>query len=246
MTHFQFFEVGGCVRDSFLGINSKDVDFSVVSEDGRFADITEAFASLSAHLDDEGFKIFESKPEFQTIRAQVPKDHVLRSRTTVADFVLARKDGPYSDGRRPDWVAPGTLMDDLARRDFRCNAMAVDIEGNLIDPFGGMDDLQNRILRFVGRAQDRIAEDGLRVMRGFRFSITKNFGIADEDLDALKSELAAEMLAAVSVERVQKELMKMFASDTLGTLNLLAGLPSKTREAIFRDGLKLKPTLEKM
>jgi tRNA nucleotidyltransferase (CCA-adding enzyme) len=240
---FQFFEVGGAVRDSLLGLSSKDVDFSVVAEEGLFATAAEAFTALETHLTEGGFKVFEARPEFLTIRAQVAEGHPLRQRTNVADFVLARRDGPYSDGRRPDWVVPGTLKDDIFRRDMTVNALARDINGNLIDFVGGVSDLENRLLRFVGNPKNRIEEDGLRVARALRFHVTKGFTLTDETWEACTSEFASEMLGKVSVERIREELNKMFRADTLNSLNLLTALPAHTREAIFRDGLRLDATL---
>lgn len=241
-TQFDFFEVGGAVRDSLMGLSSKDVDFSVVAQAGLFADAATAFAALEDHLKGQGFKIFESRAEFLTIRAQVAAGHPLQARTKVADFVLARKDGPYSDGRRPDWVKPGTLHDDLSRRDFTSGAIAKCIDGTLIDPFNGAQDIQDRKLRFVGNAQDRVAEDGLRVLRCFRFEVTKGFSMDEEAWQVCTSPFGAEMLSKVSAERVREELNKMFRSNTLQSLQMLSDLPVHTREAIFRDGLRLDAT----
>lgn len=234
----RFYEVGGCVRDSLLGVPSKDVDFVVVTELG--------FEGMRKHLVDQGFRIFLENPEFVTIRAQVPAGHPLRARTRDADFVLARLDGPSSDGRRPDFVEPGTLRDDLSRRDFTVNALARDpITGEIIDFFGGQDDLAASTLKFVGDPMTRINEDGLRVMRALRFVITKAFLMEERTHEAVCSPEAAVMLECVSVERVREELEKMLAFDTLAALDLLAGTPAWTRRAIFRDGLRLSATLKK-
>ena len=238
---FQFAEVGGAVRDKFLGIDSKDVDFVAVPTQ-QFDTADDAFDALVEHLKEQGFKIFLETPQFFTVRAQVPDGHVLKERTNVADFVLARKDGPSSDGRRPDFVLPGTLMDDLERRDFTVNAMAI-LDGELIDPFGGRDDLKNNLLKFVGNPRDRIVEDGLRVMRALRFHVTKGFDIDADTWDAVNSDFAAEMLMKVSVERIREELEKMFFADTLWSLNVFTSVRSSVQKAIFRDGLRLMPTL---
>jgi tRNA nucleotidyltransferase/poly(A) polymerase len=249
---FQFAEVGGAVRDQMLGLKSKDVDFvAIPTVPGAFSTAEEAFGCLIDDLKFQGFRGFETnggefilKPEFFTIRAQVPLNHPLRERTSKADFVLARKDGPSSDGRRPDFVLPGTLMDDLERRDFTVNAMAM-LGGELVDPFGGRDDLEANLLRFVGRPEDRIAEDGLRVMRAMRFCVTKGFDIEPNTWDAVNSDFGAEMLQKVSIERIWEELEKMFAFNSLFTLEMLADLRSSLKSAIFRDGLRLMPTLKK-
>jgi tRNA nucleotidyltransferase/poly(A) polymerase len=253
---FDFFEVGGAVRDRFLGIESKDVDFACVAQNpDQFDTIDDAFNALIQNLKDQGFKGFATnngnfiiKEEFLTVRANVPDDHVLKSRTTVADFVLARKDGPSSDSRRPDWVLPGTLMDDLSRRDFTVNAMALNpITGMVIDPFGGQTDLENRILRFVGNPMDRIAEDGLRVLRMLRFFITKNlkietgtwFFVVDN-----QNHIVQNHLQSVSGERIREELTKMFNHDTMGTLTLLEQFPAIRRFVLRDSGLKLMPTFK--
>lgn len=240
--HFQFYEVGGCIRDELLGIQSKDVDFAVVA-DNSFTDVNSAFNELTNWMEINRFNIFESRPQFLTIRAQVPEDHPLRSRTIVADFVLARRDGPSSDGRRPDWVIPGTLLDDLSRRDFTVNAIARSQEGQLIDPFGGREHLKTMELHFVGDPNQRISEDGLRVMRAFRFVITKGFTFNDDHARILHSEFAADMLRKVSVERIREELNKMLRVDTLRTLSMFGGFSTHTKEAIFRNGLRLEATL---
>ena len=242
---FQFAEVGGAVRDKFLGVDSKDVDFVAIPDDEiNFLDANSAFAFLCTHLKAEGFKVFLETPEFLTVRAQVPDGNPLKERTAVADFVLARKDGPSSDGRRPDFVLPGTLMDDLQRRDFTVNAMAI-LNDELIDPFGGREDLDHNMLRFVGNPNDRIAEDGLRVMRALRFHITKGFDVDVETWDAVNSDFGAEMLMKVSVERIRDELEKMFLFDTVLTMETLSDVRMNLKKAIFRDGLRLMPTLKK-
>ena len=241
---FEFAEVGGAVRDKFLGVDSKDVDFVAVPTQ-QFDTADDAFNALVAHLKETGFKVFLETPQFFTVRAQVPVwAFNLRERTTVADFVLARKDGPSSDGRRPDFVLPGTLMDDLTRRDFTVNAMAM-MNDELIDPFGGREDLDNNLLRFVGNPNDRIVEDGLRVMRALRFHITKGFDVDADTWDAVNSEFAAEMLMKVSTERIREELDKMFLFNTVQSMETLSDVRRSLKRAIFRDGLRLQPTLKK-
>lgn len=133
MSQVVLFEVGGCVRDDLLNIPTKDIDFVAIAP---------SFDALRQHVLDEGFKIFIERPEFGTIRVSVPKNHPLRKKVKDADFVLARKDGPSTDGRRPDFVEPGTLCEDLARRDFTVNAMARAVGSDIIiDPFNGQRDL---------------------------------------------------------------------------------------------------------
>lgn len=234
----RLYEVGGCVRDSLLGIKAKDVDFAVEAP---------SFDAMLAHIEqDLGLKVFLSKPEFFTVRAGVPEGHKLRERCKDADFVLCRKDGPSTDGRRPDFVEAGTILDDLARRDFAVNAMARDpFTGELIDPHGGQRDLQFRVLQFVGDPLTRIREDGLRVMRAYRFAVTKGLRIVPNTDNALRSPEAAEMLQKVSVERIREELEKMLAFNTFLTLNYLTDhMTGDVLRATFRGGLRLSATLK--
>ena len=231
----KFWVVGGAVRDGILGTTVKDVDFAVEAP---------SFTAMVEGLEGLGFKIFQVRESFLTVRAGVPNGHALRKVTKDADFVMCRADGPSTDGRRPDFVTPGTILDDLKRRDFTVNAMAQDPDGGLLDPHGGLKDLRSRTLRFVGDPMERITEDGLRVLRGFRFMVTKTMTPDPATDAALRSEVAAEMLATIPVERVREEVLKMFEGDPVAPMTLIAGLPSRTQDAIFRDGLRLTPSLK--
>ena len=253
---FDFFEVGGAVRDKFLGVNSKDVDFSCVAQNpDQFDSVDVAFQALIDHLKELGFKGFSTnkgefiiKEDFLTVRVQVPQGHVLSQRTTAADFVLARLDGPSSDGRRPDFVRPGSLMDDLARRDFTVNAMAMDTEGNLIDPFDGMADLHNRVIRFVGEPMHRIEEDGLRILRALRFTVTKEMDLHDDlynFFDDNHVALGMHHLRGVSTDRIRDELNKMFSANTLKTLGILETFPGIKYSIFNRGDLNLMATSKK-
>lgn len=233
----KLYEVGGCVRDGLLGVPTKDVDFLVIAS---------SFEAMQEHIDQElGLRTYLAKPEFATIRAGVPKRHPLRKRCKDADFVLARKDGPSTDGRRPDFVEPGSLEDDLRRRDFTMNALARDVETDeLVDLFNGGPDIQRRLIRFVGEPMDRIREDGLRVLRALRFSVTKEFELELSTRAALYTEESVEMLRSVSVERIREELEKMLRCDTVATLRLFEKIPTDFRSVIFRDGLRLGATFK--
>jgi tRNA nucleotidyltransferase/poly(A) polymerase len=228
----KLYEVGGCVRDELMGTKSNDVDFAVEAE---------SYETMRLYLVGMGFKIYIEKPEFLTIRAQVPTGHKLRERTKDADFVLCRKDGPSSDGRRPDYVEAGTIFDDLARRDFTVNAIARDEDGNLIDPYNGREDCLDKVLKFVGNPHDRILEDGLRILRGFRFIVTKGLRPDYYTNVALYCDVA-KRLKGVSEERIREELNKMFAYDTIETLALLKGFPETMLRGIFKGKLRLDVT----
>lgn len=232
----KIYEVGGCVRDDLLGTPSKDVDFVMLAN---------SFAEMRQYLVDAGFKIFIEKPEMVTIRCSIPPHHPLRSRTKDADFVLARKDSLTGDGRRPDYVEPGTLADDLARRDFTVNALARDPETlEIIDHHNGLLDLEKRVLRFVGDPVQRIKEDGLRVLRGFRFALTKNFEPEKQTWDALCSPVAVEMLHKVHTDRIADEIDKMFRFDSIKALRTFGALSPGLLKAIFREPLHLTACLK--
>lgn len=228
----QFFEVGGCVRDEIMGVPSKDIDFSVIAP---------AFIDVERAVKAAGMKIVQEKPEFGTIRAVASRPFM--GHTGGLDFVWARIDGPSSDGRRPDWTAPGTLMDDLARRDFTMNAIAKDEKGNIIDPFGGFTDIEHRIIRAVGKAEDRLTEDALRGLRALRFSVTKGFHIDSTITRFMRRASFSDMLSSVSKERQREEIEKMFAHDTLASLALLSQFPN-IESAVFSDGLRLSATMK--
>lgn len=253
------YEVGGCVRDGLLGVPSKDIDFTVVLEDDDFRmkrpgvhyqvyPWADPFKIMTARLKFMGFKIFLESPEFLTVRAQFPKTGYLSARPErggmTADFVLARKESDYTDGRRPDTVVPGTLEDDLARRDFTMNAIAKDADGNLIDPFNGQQDIEDRIIRAVGDPIDRLTEDALRAVRALRFSVTKGFSIEWSLMFAMQEESVLESVRnKISDERIQVELSKMFRFDTVASLDALGRYPLLT-EAMFSGRVSLDATLK--
>lgn len=245
----KIFEVGGCVRDEILGQKSKDVDFSVVLDelDLRLIANTEKgtnitidpFRYMVNHLQNiGGFKIFVETPQFLVVRAQFPKGHPNAGLT--ADFVLARKEDDYTDGRRPDKVIPGTLEDDLARRDFTMNAVAKDEDGTLIDPHGGRADIEAKIIRAVGNPEDRFREDPLRILRALRFSVTKGFTIEAETFRAAM-DLKPLILPTVKSERITDEFKKMFKFNTLDAVHTMNefGLWNMAVEA----GIRFAPTL---
>lgn len=224
----KFYKVGGWVRDKLLGVKSKDLDFSVEAE---------SFDAMKQAILDRGGVIFLEKPEFATIRAKV--------RGEACDYVLCRRDGYYSDGRRPDAVMAGTLMDDLARRDFTMNAMAEDEDGNLLDPFNGMRSLKDCVIHCVGVAAERFNEDSLRMLRAIRFAITKDM-VVDGDIDfCLRNARLIAKLEAVSEERKREELLRCFKHNTVRTLDMLNEYHDLMLVCFGKGGnLWLKPTSE--
>ncbi len=241
-TTLRIFEVGGFVRDAILGVKSKDRDCSVVIENPP-ADMTvdQGFEFMRDHLTRQGFKIFVETPEHGTIRALPPTRGEI-----PADFVLARTEGPYSDGRRPDWVEIGTLDQDLLRRDFTVNALARESDGDIIDIVGGLRDLELMRLRFVGDPHKRIVEDALRIMRGIRFQVTRGFCWEPESLNALHHPDVPALLAGISEERREQELRIMFDRTSSTTvLRTLNNLPAPLVDAMFTGRVRLTSTLRK-
>jgi poly(A) polymerase len=242
---YELYEVGGRVRDKLLGLKSNDVDYSVVITSTLLSEMQDIFESFVIQIKSEGFKVFVETPDCFTVRAKFPKGHVHEG--LDADFVLARKEDGYIKGTRKPNVVLGTLMDDLLRRDFTVNAMAEDVDGNIIDPFGGQNDLINRLLKTPTDAAVSFNDDPLRIMRAFRFAITKSFGFSDSIIDAINL-FDPNKMDVVSTERIRAELTKMFKQDTSLSLNSLAWLSSVNSglyNNILRDGLWLEPTTKK-
>lgn len=241
----KLYSVGGCVRDGLLGLKSKDIDFTFVL-DNLDQTVEEGFAEMRKWMEDRGFKIYTTKPEMFTIRAKFPVDSPHTG--LDADFVMARKEVGYKPGTRQPILELGTLEDDLLRRDFTLNAIAIDEDGTLIDLFGGQEDLKQRILRTPLPAEQTMMDDPLRFLRALRFSITKGFSIHPDIFEAMKQPAILEKLEkVVSAERIREEVLKMMKADTVRTLELFREvediLPGFTA-LVFGRGLWLKPTFE--
>lgn len=186
---FAAYPVGGSVRDLLLGRAPHDWDVTTSARPEQ------AEALLTA------YKVIETGMQHGTIT-------VLAGEWPV-ELTTFRGEGGYADGRHPDTVTFGvTLEEDLARRDFTIGAIAWDTVNNrLIDPFGGRDDLGNRIIRAVGDPDRRFAEDGLRILRGLRFAATLGFTIEPKTAAALRRN--AFRLKSLSPERIRTELEKL-------------------------------------
>lgn len=204
--------VGGYVRDLFLKRPSKDIDVVVVGSGIKIAEAFGKKLGRGAHV--SVFKTFGT--------AQV-KYH-----DTEVEFVGARKESYTHDSRKPI-VENGTLEDDQNRRDFTINAMAVcmnkDRFGELVDPFDGLKDLEDRIIRTPLDPDITFSDDPLRMMRCIRFTTQLNFYIEDETFDAL--ERNKERINIISKERIADELNKI----------LLSPIPSKGFVDLDRCGL---------
>ena len=204
--------VGGYVRDLFLERPSNDIDVVVVGSGIQVASELKAILGKKAHL-----SVFRN---FGT--AQVKYKH------TEVEFVGARRESYSHDSRKPV-VEDGTLEDDQNRRDFTINALAVCLNkarfGELVDPFGGVDDLWDGIIRTPLDPDITFSDDPLRMMRCVRFATQLNFFIDDETFEAL--ERNAERIKIISGERIEEELNKIMMTPT----------PSKGFIDLYRCGL---------
>lgn len=239
----QIFEVGGCVRDEIIGVHTNDIDFTFVLENTDQT-VDEGWDEMLSHLKTEGFKIFLETKDCFTVRAKFPKGHV--NEGLVADFVMARKEVGYIDGTRQPILELGTLEDDLTRRDFTLNALAKDLEGNIIDLFDGQTHLSQKVLITPLEPVKTFMDDPLRMIRALRFSITKGFDIHPTVWNAIFTPGLIEKLSeVVSQERIQGEVMKMMKHDTVKTLRLLSVIDKKDSrliEIMFKDKMWLMPT----
>ena len=189
---FEAFVVGGCVRDSLMGRTPHDWD-----------------VTTNASPDDM-IRIFQ---HFSVIPTGLAHGTV----TVIADglpveVTTYRVDGDYTDHRHPNEVHFTTsLQEDLARRDFTVNAMAYHPEHGLVDLFGGMEDINRKIIRCVGDPVERFTEDALRMLRAVRFSAQLGFTV-EENTKAALARMSGN-LEHVSAERIQTELVKLLVSD---------------------------------
>ena len=186
---FEAYAVGGCVRDSLLGRNPSDWDITTSAR-------PEQVKALFSHTIDTGIR-------HGTVTVML--EHVGYEVTTY------RIDGEYEDSRHPkEVIFTPLLTEDLKRRDFTINAMAWNPRAGIIDEFGGMEDLDEGIIRCVGSPEERFSEDALRMMRAVRFSAQLGYEIEPATKAAIQK--LAPNLTHVSAERIQVELVKLVES----------------------------------
>ena len=185
------YAVGGCVRDSLLGLTPHDWDLCTSALPQQVMELFGAQRCIPTGL--------------QHGTVTVKQSGALYEITTF------RTEGTYTDGRHPDEVhfVPD-VRQDLARRDFTINAMAYNEKEGLVDPFGGQADLQSGILRAVGVPRQRFTEDALRILRLYRFAA--RFGFAIDPPTAQAAQELCAHLDCVSVERIEEELAKLLAA----------------------------------
>lgn len=191
---FEAYFVGGSVRDHILGLPIHDVDIA-----------TSAYP-------EEIKKIFK-----RTIDTGIQHGTVTVLLNDASyEITTFRTESGYQDYRRPDKVTfVRSLADDLKRRDFTINALAVDLNGNVIDKFDGLQDLDKKIIRAVGQAEARFHEDALRMMRAVRFQAQLNFQIEAQTAQAVADN--APLLSKIAIERIREEFVKLLLSQSWKT-----------------------------
>ncbi len=191
----EVYVIGGYVRDIFLNRNSKDVDILVIGQGIDFAEAAGKVLKTKVSV----FKNFGTA--------------MLRYKDLEVEFVGARKESYRSDSRKPI-VENGTLADDQLRRDFTINALAISLNknsyGELLDPFKGLDDLKQSLIRTPQNPAETFSDDPLRMMRAIRFATQLDFVIDQTAVDAIKSQ--KERIKIVSQERITDELNKIIVS----------------------------------
>ena len=190
------YAVGGCVRDSLLGLDPHDWDLCTSARPEQVMALFGAEKCIPTGLQHGTVTVKQGGRLYET--------------TTF------RTEGAYSDGRHPDAVCfVPDVREDLARRDFTINAMAYSAEEGLIDPFGGRDDLAAHLVRAVGEPERRFEEDALRILRLYRFAA--RFGFAIDPATGAAARALGPHLDCVSAERIQEELLKLLAAPRPGS-----------------------------
>ena len=210
-THqIEAYVIGGYVRDIFLERPSKDIDIVVLGNGIEFAELAGKVLKTKVAV----FKNFGTA--------------MLKTKDLEIEFVGARKESYRSDSRKPI-VENGTIKDDQLRRDFTINALAISLNkenyGQLVDPFGGTTDLENKLIKTPLDPEITFSDDPLRMMRAIRFATQLGFSIDESAINAIKKQ--KERISIVSKERVTDELNKI----------ILSKIPSSGFKYLFDTGL---------
>ncbi len=210
---YEAYIVGGCVRDILLGKTPYDYDITTSA-------LPEEVISIFPKTVPTGIK-------HGTVSVIVEKECI--------EVTTFRTEGNYTDQRHPDEVHfVRNLKEDLSRRDFTVNAMAYNHNSGVIDYFRGKDDLNNKILKTVGKAQERFNEDALRILRLFRFASVLDFKIEKETLNS--AIMLFQSLESISRERIFNELIKAISGKNTKALK-----PLTDQNALNFIGVTLKP-----
>ncbi|MFH1671689.1 MAG: CCA tRNA nucleotidyltransferase [Candidatus Portnoybacteria bacterium] len=215
---FEAYAVGGCVRDLLIEREPKDWDITTSAQPEQ---IRKIFPD----------SFYENK--FGTVTVKTESKNTALSEIEITTYRIEEK---YTDKRHPEKISfTLDLKDDLARRDFTINAIALDKEGKIIDSFDGQKDLENKIIRAVGKPVERFSEDALRMLRAIRLSVQLDFKVEDKTFKAIKDN--AGLLQMIAKERIRDEFKKM----------IMSNIPDKAIELLKDSGLLkyIIPELEK-
>ena len=190
---FRSYLVGGAVRDILMGLPPHDYD---VATDAKPEDVMRLF-----------HRVIPTGIAHGTVTVHLMGYHI--------ETTTFRTESGYSDGRHPDSVAyAASIEDDLSRRDFTMNAIAVDLaDGKLVDPFSGRADIKEKLIRAVGNPHERFGEDGLRPVRAIRFAAQLQFRIEKYTYSDIFEGETLAVVQKISIERFRDEFIKMLASD---------------------------------
>ena len=187
---FEAYFVGGSVRDRVLGLTVNDVDIATSAMPNEIKEIFKR--TIDIGIEHGTVMVLENGESYE-----------------ITTF---RTESTYKDFRHPDSVTfVRSLTEDLMRRDFTMNAIAMDIKGNLIDPFGGLLDIDKRIIRAVGKPEERFQEDALRMMLAVRFGAQLDFEIEGNTLLSIRQN--AQLLTNIAIERIQVEFEKLLTGE---------------------------------
>ncbi|MCL5004414.1 MAG: HD domain-containing protein [Patescibacteria group bacterium] len=225
---FEAYLVGGCVRDLLMDKEPKDWD---ITTNAKPQEIQKIFPD----------SVYENK--FGTVAVKTQSEN---ERLKIVEITTFRLEGKYTDKRHPDEIKfAKTVEEDLSRRDFTCNAIALQCDANLrmhancklIDIFNGQKDIKNKIIRTVGKPEERFNEDALRLMRAIRFSVQLGFEIEEKTFKAIKKE--AGLIEMIAKERIRDEFIKIIMTplakrgvELLEETSLLKYIVPELREGI--------------
>ena len=205
---FEAYLVGGCVRDLLMGIKPKDWDVTTNATPEQIIGLFEktvyenTFGTVGVCL-----------PAQENVPRETPPEGVSRGtgEYDIIEVTPYRIETKYSDFRHPDEVKfSDKLEDDIKRRDFTVNAIALDSKGHVFDFYDGLKDIQNKVLRTVGSGDGRFKEDALRMLRAVRFAVQLNFSISHETTESILKN--SKLIKNISVERIRDEFEKIITS----------------------------------
>ncbi len=189
---YEAYIVGGCVRDSIVGIKPNDYDITTNAKPEDTIRIFKNYRVIETGIKHGTITLIKNKNEYE--------------------ITTYRIDGTYNDNRRPESVEfTSDIVQDLKRRDFTINSIAYNHKVGIVDAFNGIEDINKKIVRTVGDADERFKEDGLRIIRAVRFSSKLNFEIDNKTLESIYKNI--KLIKNISSERIQEELNKILLSD---------------------------------